>query len=89
MVDLFLILLFAKRLSVKGNVVASFQLLYDRPFVAHAQTHGPRWVAYQGGVDYAGSDFTGSLTLANPDIFSMSGVAVAQYLQSFTQRQAS
>lgn len=58
----------------------------DRHLVALTQTHGSRWVGYQGGIDYVGPDFTASLTLANPDIISKSGVAVAQYLQSFTQR---
>jgi mitochondrial import receptor subunit TOM40 len=52
----------------------------------NAQTQGSKWVGYQTTVDYAGSDYTASLTLANPDIISNSVVAVAQYLQAFTPK---
>ena len=37
-------------------------------------------------MDYNGSDYTASLTLANPDVVSGSVIAVAQYLQAFTSR---
>ncbi len=37
-------------------------------------------------MDYAGKDYTASATVANPDVFSGSGVLVAQYLQAMTSR---
>ena len=43
-------------------------------------------MGYQGTLDYQGSDFTGSATLANPDPLSGSGVAVLQYLQAITPK---
>ncbi|XP_003391395.1 PREDICTED: mitochondrial import receptor subunit TOM40 homolog [Amphimedon queenslandica] len=52
----------------------------------NAQTQGSKWVGYQGTADYLGQDYTGSLTLANPDVISGSVIAVAQYLQSITSR---
>lgn len=50
------------------------------------QTQQAKWVGYQGTLDYHGTDFTASLTLANPDPIAGSAVAVAQYLQSLTSR---
>lgn len=40
--------------------------------------------ATQLSTDYRGTDFTASLTVANPSIFTNSGVVVGQYLQSVT-----
>jgi len=45
-------------------------------------------MATQISTDYRGNDFTASLTLGNPSIFTNSGVIVGQYLQSVTQRTA-
>jgi len=50
------------------------------------QAQQSKWVGYQGTLDYQGSDFTGSATLANPDPLSGSGVAVLQYLQAITPK---
>lgn len=41
--------------------------------------------ALQLTTDYRGSDFTSSLTVANPDIIAESGVVIAHYLQSITK----
>ena len=43
-----------------------------------------KWVGYQGSLDYQGSDFTASVTIANPDLLDGSVVSVVQYLQSMT-----
>lgn len=37
---------------------------------------------------YRGSDYTASMTVANPDIISGSGVVVLHYLQAVTSRLA-
>ena len=39
-------------------------------------------------MNYKGSDYTASFTVANPDIISGSGVAVLHYLQSVTSKLA-
>ena len=49
-----------------------------------SQMQESKWVGYQGSLDYQGSDFTASLTVANPDLFDGSVVSVVQYLQSMT-----
>lgn len=38
--------------------------------------------------DYRGSDFTGSLTVGNPNILNNSGVMVGHYLQAVTNKLA-
>lgn len=50
------------------------------------QTQKSQWVGYQGTVDYTGKHYTASLTMANPDVLTGSGVVVAQYLQALTNR---
>ena len=50
------------------------------------QTQESKWVGYQGTLDYMGSDFTASLTVANPDMLDGSVVGVGQYLQAMTPR---
>lgn len=50
------------------------------------QTQQSKWVGYQGTLDYHGSDFTASITAANPDILAGSGMIVLQYLQSLSNR---
>jgi len=44
-----------------------------------------KWQATQMTADYRGSDYTGSLTLGNPDLVSGTGVMVAHYLQKVTR----
>eukprot|EP00088_Acartia_fossae_P032822 TRINITY_DN3356_c1_g1_i1.p1 TRINITY_DN3356_c1_g1~~TRINITY_DN3356_c1_g1_i1.p1 ORF type:complete len:324 (-),score=68.21 TRINITY_DN3356_c1_g1_i1:700-1671(-) len=50
-----------------------------------AQIQQGKWQGCQMSADYKGSDFTGSLTLANPDLINGQGVAVLQYLQRATK----
>ena len=50
------------------------------------QTQKSKWVGWQGAMDYKGTDFTASLTLANPDPLAGSAVAVLQYLQAVSSR---
>lgn len=42
----------------------------------------------QATLNYRGSDYTASCTVANPDIISGSGVVVLHYLQAITPRLA-
>merc|ERR1719369_1277952 len=44
-----------------------------------------KWQATQMTADYRGSDYTGSLTLGNPDLVSGTGVMVAHYLQKCSE----
>lgn len=53
-----------------------------------SQIQENKFVAAQLTTDYRGSDYTASLTLANPDLINDSGVAVAHYLQSVTKNLA-
>ncbi|KAL5499625.1 hypothetical protein EMCRGX_G011077 [Ephydatia muelleri] len=75
-------------ISTNGNFTALYvhQLAKAWRLKLNMQTQGQRWVGYQGSLDYRGSDFTFTSTLANPDLFTASGVAVFQYLQSWTPR---
>jgi mitochondrial import receptor subunit TOM40 len=43
-----------------------------------------KWQSLQLTADYKGKDYTASLTTANPDLFSGTGMGVAHYLQSVT-----
>lgn len=52
--------------------------------VVDPQTQESKWVGYQGTLDYQGSDFTASFTLANPNLLDGSVVSVIQYLQAMT-----
>lgn len=52
------------------------------------QIQESKMMATQLSTDYRGNDFTASITLGNPSIFTNSGVVVGQYLQSVTQRMA-
>ncbi|KAH8266802.1 mitochondrial import receptor subunit TOM40 homolog 1 [Drosophila bipectinata] len=49
-----------------------------------SQVQESKMVASQLTTDYKGTDYTASLTVANPSIFTSSGVIVGQYLQSIT-----
>lgn len=44
--------------------------------------------AAQLTTDYKGKDFTASMTVGNPNLINNSGVYVAHYLQSVTQKLA-
>jgi len=51
-----------------------------------AQIQEGKWQGCQLSTDYKGSDFTASLTLANPDLINGTGVGVFQYLQRVTPK---
>jgi len=51
-----------------------------------AQIQQGKWQGCQLSGDYKGSDFTSSLTLANPDLINGTGVGVLQYLQRVTNK---
>lgn len=53
-----------------------------------AQIQQSKWQGCQLSSDYKGKDYTASLTLANPDLLSGTGVGVFHYLQSVTKRLA-
>lgn len=53
-----------------------------------AQIQQSKWQGCQLSADYKGADYTASLTLANPDLISGTGVGVLQYLQNVTSRLA-
>ncbi|CAI8029918.1 Mitochondrial import receptor subunit TOM40 homolog 1 [Geodia barretti] len=66
-------------ISTNGNFSALFLHQIAKAWKVKINT---QWVAYQGSLDYQGSDFTASLTLANPNLLDGSVVGVAQYLQA-------
>uniref|UniRef100_T1D4E1 Putative translocase of outer mitochondrial membrane 40 n=1 Tax=Psorophora albipes TaxID=869069 RepID=T1D4E1_9DIPT len=53
-----------------------------------SQIQASKVTAAQLTTDYKGQDFTASLTVGNPNILNNSGVLVAHYLQSVTNRLA-
>ena len=68
--------------SVMCPLISNEGYSWDCPLVkllyAFMQTQKSQWVGYQGTVDYTGKQYTASLTMANPDVFTGSGVVVAQ-----------
>nr|XP_033770124.1 mitochondrial import receptor subunit TOM40 homolog isoform X2 [Geotrypetes seraphini] len=48
------------------------------------QTQQSKFVNWQVDAEYRGDDFTGAITLGNPDILTGSGILVTHYLQSIT-----
>ena len=75
-------------ISTNGNFSALFlhQVAKAWKVKINAQMQESKWVAYQGSLDYQGSDFTAALTLANPNLLDGSVVGVAQYLQALTPK---
>ncbi|XP_017155882.1 mitochondrial import receptor subunit TOM40 homolog 1 [Drosophila miranda] len=69
--------------NLNANVIHQFSPRVRCKFASQVQDS--KMVASQLTTDYRGDDFTGSLTVANPNIFTNSGVIVGQYLQSVTQ----
>eukprot|EP00040_Diaphanoeca_grandis_P032224 m.194967 g.194967 ORF g.194967 m.194967 type:complete len:327 (-) comp32543_c10_seq3:816-1796(-) len=49
------------------------------------QTQGAQWMGAQVEVGYSGSDYTSSLTFANPNPIARSGIVVATYLQKLSK----
>ncbi|XP_069057561.1 mitochondrial import receptor subunit TOM40 homolog [Pleurodeles waltl] len=52
------------------------------------QTQQSKFVNWQVDAEYRGQDFTGAVTLGNPDVLVGSGIVVAHYLQSITPNLA-
>ncbi|XP_071806690.1 mitochondrial import receptor subunit TOM40 homolog [Asterias amurensis] len=52
------------------------------------QTQQTKWAVYQGEVEYKAPSFTGTLTAANINPLEGSGIIVAHYLQSVSERLA-
>lgn len=50
------------------------------------QTQQTKWGVYQAELEYKGPSYTGVLTMANVDPLEGTGIAVAHYMQSITQR---
>ncbi|XP_030378996.1 mitochondrial import receptor subunit TOM40 homolog 1 [Scaptodrosophila lebanonensis] len=72
--------------NLNANVIHQFSSRLRCKFASQIQES--KMVATQITTDYRGNDFTASITLGNPSIFTNSGVIVGQYLQSVTQRVA-
>lgn len=53
-----------------------------------AQVQNSKFQVGQLTLNYRGSDYTASLTMANPDIINSTGVVVLHYLQAVTSRLA-
>ncbi|XP_016981576.1 mitochondrial import receptor subunit TOM40 homolog 1 [Drosophila rhopaloa] len=68
--------------NLNANVIHQFSARLRCKFASQIQDS--KMVATQLTTDYRGSDYTASLTVANPSIFTNSGVVVGQYLQSVT-----
>ncbi|TDG39770.1 hypothetical protein AWZ03_013813 [Drosophila navojoa] len=72
--------------NLNANVIHQFSSRLRCKFASQIQDS--KMMATQLSTDYRGNDFTASITLGNPSIFTNSGVVVGQYLQSVTQRMA-
>ncbi|KAH8396228.1 hypothetical protein KR222_005667 [Zaprionus bogoriensis] len=72
--------------NLNANVIHQFSSRLRCKFASQIQES--KVMATQLSTDYRGNDFTASITLGNPSIFTNSGVVVGQYLQSVTQRMA-
>ncbi|XP_016923287.1 mitochondrial import receptor subunit TOM40 homolog 1 [Drosophila suzukii] len=68
--------------NLNANIIHQFSARLRCKFASQIQDS--KMVASQLTTDYRGSDYTASLTVANPSIFTNSGVVVGQYLQSVT-----
>lgn len=73
-----------------GNLNANIihQLAHNVRCKFASQIQNNKVTAAQLSTDYKGQDFTASLTVGNPNIINNSGVLVAHYLQSVTNRLA-
>ncbi|ALC48729.1 tomboy40 [Drosophila busckii] len=72
--------------NLNANVIHQFSPRLRCKFASQIQDS--KVTATQLSTDYRGNDYTASITLGNPSIFTNSGVIVGQYLQSVTQRMA-
>lgn len=72
--------------NLNANVIHQFSNSLRAKFATQIQNG--KIQAAQVSTDYKGRDYTMSLTLGNPDIINESGVIVAHYLQSVTEKVA-
>ncbi|XP_065347725.1 mitochondrial import receptor subunit TOM40 homolog 1-like [Cloeon dipterum] len=72
--------------TLNANIIHLIQPRILGRFVSKIQAS--KVVGMQGSMDYKGDDFTASLTAANTDIVTNSGVLVGHYLQSVTKNVA-
>lgn len=57
-------------------------------FITRLQIQNSKFTVAQLTTNFKGSDYTASVTVANPDIIGGSGVVVLHYLQAVTSRLA-
>lgn len=72
--------------NLNANVIHQFSPNIRCKFASQIQQS--KMQAAQLTTDYRGQDFTASLTVGNPNLINSSGVYVAHYLQSVTQKLA-
>ncbi|XP_066148490.1 mitochondrial import receptor subunit TOM40 homolog 1 [Euwallacea fornicatus] len=72
--------------NLNASIIHQFQPKINAKF--GAQVQNSKFQVAQLTLNYKGSDYTASMTVANPDIINNSGVAVLHYLQAVTPRLA-
>lgn len=72
--------------NLNANIIHQFGNRVRCKFAAQVQSN--KYTACQYSLDYRGDDYTATVTLGNPNIFTNSGVVVLHYLQSVTQNLA-
>lgn len=72
--------------NLNANVIHQFTSNVRCKFASQIQNS--KVTAAQLTTDYKGNDFTASVTIGNPNIITGSGVLVAHYLQSVTEKLA-
>lgn len=72
--------------NLNANLIHQFHPRVRSKFVAQIQDN--KLTATQMSADYRGDDFSATLTVGNPNLINNSGVLVAHYLQSVTQKLA-
>lgn len=70
--------------NLNANIIHQFTPAMKLKFVSQIQQE--KVTALQITTDYKGRDFTASLTVGNPNILNSSGVIVAHYLQSVSNK---
>lgn len=72
--------------NLNANIIHQFTKNLRCKFISQIQNR--RWVATQISAEYRGKDFSGTVTLGNPDFINESGVTVLQYLQNVSRSLA-
>ncbi|XP_053330911.1 mitochondrial import receptor subunit TOM40B [Spea bombifrons] len=75
-------------LDSNGSLNAQIQYLFTDRIRSKAvfQTHHSKFLTWQIDGEYRGDNYTGTLTLGNPDIINQSVILVSHFLQSITPR---